>query len=329
MLTLYYLEDEFLRSIKKEDLDLKNNDKDFIWYDLFEPTKEEEDFVENLLGIEVLTQNEIHKIGLSNRFYQTDGAFYTTATIVSKTDTVQPEIYSISFVLKNNYLITVRYIHYYAFSAYIHHIQSEKRISLDGSEIFIGLFEATINRLTDILERSAHKIDELNHRLFRPTIHNVAERTKNTPNFEDILRLIGIHADLNSKVHESLLSITLLITAISETLAKSNIKLHHRAKSMLKDVKSLTEHTEFLSNKIYFLMDATLGMINIEQTLIIKIFSLASVIFLPPTLIASIYGMNFEIMPELNLKYGYGLAITLMIISAYVTYDFFKRRKWL
>jgi magnesium transporter len=146
-----------------------------------------------------------------------------------------------------------------------------------------------------------------------------------------VLEQIGRKGDLTSHIRDSLVTLERLVGFLGHVAMqrKSGKDLRERLKTLSRDVRSLTDHSSFLSQKITFLLDATLGMINIEQNAIIKIFSVAAVVFLPPTLIASIYGMNFEEMPELDWLFGYPFAIALMILSAILPYLFFKRRGWL
>jgi magnesium transporter len=148
--------------------------------------------------------------------------------------------------------------------------------------------------------------------------------------FQKILSRLGRAGDLASKVRESLVSLgRLLAFAIQGTQARGRKTGSARLKTIGRDVASLSDYAAFLNNKVGFLLDATLGMINIEQNAIIKIFSVAAVVFLPPTLIASIYGMNFAHMPELGWPLGYPLALALMVVSAILPYLYFKRRGWL
>jgi magnesium transporter len=148
--------------------------------------------------------------------------------------------------------------------------------------------------------------------------------------FEEVLRTIGLAEGLTSRARESLVSLTRLLSFLSRpSEGKPNKPFSRALKTLSRDVLALSDHSSFLANNITFMLNATLGMVNIEQTDIIKIFSVASVVFLPPTLIASIYGMNYQYMPELNWAFGYPLSIMLMVISGVLPYLYFKRRGWL
>ena len=149
--------------------------------------------------------------------------------------------------------------------------------------------------------------------------------------YNDILKTIGRKGDLTSKVRESLVSIGRLLLFLANEADGMRWAKDMRAqlKAMQRDVQSLSDHATYLTNKITFLLDAMLGVVSLEQNNIIKIFSVAAVVFMPPTLVASIYGMNFKHMPELDWEFGYPIAIVLMLVAAVLPYFFFKWKKWL
>ena len=144
------------------------------------------------------------------------------------------------------------------------------------------------------------------------------------------MQTMGANGDLHTKARESLITINRLIIFFGQTIgAKIDNEGQLRLDTLNKDIASISDYANFLSTKVNFLLEATLGMVNIEQNNIIKLFSVAAVIFLPPTLIASIYGMNFHIMPELSWKYGYLFSIGMILLAAWLPYKYFKYRKWL
>jgi len=198
----------------------------------------------------------------------------------------------------------------------------------------MGLLDAVIDRLADVLERIGTDLDELSRDVFEiapsGTPTTVRRLRGGGRDFQPILRGIGRHGDLTSKARDSLLGIGRIVTFLGQA---EELRAHKdsrsRVKTMAGDIVSLSEHAAFLANKTTFLLDATLGMINIQQNNTIKIFSVVAVVFLPPTLIASLYGMNFTVMPELSWPFGYPFALLLMVVSAVLPYVFFKRRGWL
>jgi len=301
-----------------------------VWIDLLSPTAEEENLVENLLATSIPTRDEMHEIELSSRLYQENGSVYATATILTQADTTQPEAHDITFVLSNHWLITVRYSDPQPFKVFLGRSSITSSETYRGNAVLVGLMEAIVDRTADILENVGHSIDEMTKKIFRSHIQGADERAKEKPELDEMLRQVGIKGDLISKTRESMISINRLLGFISQTsYFKAGSEEYNRVQSILRDIQALSDHASFLSNKVNFILDAILGMISIEQNAIIKIFSVAAVVFLPPTLVASIYGMNFSIMPELKWNLGYPFAIVLMILSAYLPYKFFKSKGWL
>ena len=296
-----------------------------VWIDLVSPTADEERQVEALLGVEVPTREEMQEIEVSSRLYEENGALYMTATVLCKAQSERPETAAVSFILAGERLVTVRYAEPQPFALYSARCQRAPGVYSRGDAVLAGLLDALIDRIADILEHIGLEVDEISHEVFE---HSAKP---GRGDFQDILRRLGRRGDLISKVRESLVGIGRVLMFLTQAGMAQRIAkgLRDRLRTMSRDVRSLTDHASFLSGKINFLLDATLGMINIEQNAIIKIFSVVAVVFLPPTLIASIYGMNFHFMPELDEVYGYPLALLLMLASAITPYLYFKRRSWL
>jgi magnesium transporter len=298
-----------------------------VWIDLVNPTDAEEEEVEKRLGIDVPTKEEMEEIEISSRLYNEDGASFMTATLPSRADGDDPEMAPVTFILAGGRLITVRYHEPRAFQTFPRRAEKVTMGCETGEGVLIALLEAIVDRLADILERAGREIDGISRDIFQ---HRTAKPTKSR-DFQNVLEAIGRKGDLTSNIRDSLVTLERLIGFLGQATMqrRSGKELRERVKTLSRDVRSLADHASFLSQKITFLLDATLGMINIEQNAIIKIFSVAAVVFLPPTLIASIYGMNFEHMPELRWLAGYPFAIGLMVLSAILPYLFFKRRGWL
>lgn len=298
-----------------------------MWIDLVSPTNVEERQVEEVLGIDIPTREEMDEIEISSRLYQQNGVAFLTAVLLSQADGENFVAGPVSFVLDHQRLITVRYHEPRVFQAFA------KRASLANSEnggaeaLLIALLEAVVDRLADVLERTGQQIDLLSRDIFQ---HKGSKPTK-SQDFKKVLEELGRKGDLTSNIRDSILSLERLIGFLTQISVqrKSSKENRERIKTIYRDLRSLGDHVGFMSQKITFLLDATLGMINIEQNAIIKIFSVAAVVFLPPTLIASIYGMNFDYMPELKWLLGYPFAIGLMVASAIGPYLLFKRRGWL
>lgn len=328
MLHCYVISQDKLRIIPSEEAATRSGN--LIWIDLLEPSPEEEQFVETLLQANVPTRDEMHEIELSSRLYVEQGALYATTTVINHADTEEPQARNITFVLKDNCLVTVRYSDPQPFRTFYEWASRENIAHYKGNTILIGLVDAMVGRVADVLEDAGCTIDLLTKCIFRPRLHDKTERSKSKPDFEDMLRRIGICGDLLSKTQESLVSLTRMLNFIAQTTwfpAESNEAL--RIKTLLHDIRALNDYVTFLSNKVFFLLDAVLGMTSIEQNKIIKIFSVVAVIFLPPTLIASIYGMNFHFLPELDWPIGYPLALGGMALSAVLPLVFFRKKGWL
>src|SRR6266516_430909 len=298
-----------------------------VWIDMVTPTVLEDKMVEKLLGIAVPTREEMQEIEVSSRLYVENGARYMTATLMCQSDTATPKTTPVTFILSGHRLITVRYEEPRPFM-----IVGNKRArvcspAVTGESVLMDLLDAIIDRAADILERIGAEVDQISRDIFEPA----EERGDRTRSYNDILKAIGKKGDLASKVRESLVSIGRLLLYLHNEADSMRWAKEPRAllRGMQRDVHSLSDHAAYLSNKIQFLLDAMLGVVTIEQNNVIKIFSVAAVALMPPTLIASIYGMNFRHMPELDWQFGYPLAIMLMLFAAALPYFFFKWKKWL
>ena len=302
---------------------------DALWLDLIEPTPEEEKLVESTFGIDVPTREEMREIEASSRLYEEAGAIYMTITIVTRLDTDLPESAQITFIVAKDRLITNRYVDPLPFQRFIAFAERHPGACTSAPMILAGLIEAIINRVADVLERVGADLDQLSSDVLTPPKRRRSAR-KQSRDTRAVLARVGQDGDLTSKARESLVSLNRLLTFVQQATALTLPNdVRARFRTLSRDVLALSDHASFVASKANFLLEATLGMINIEQNNIIKIFSVAAVVFLPPTLIASIYGMNFHFMPELGWVGGYPLAIVLMIISAILPYAYFKRRGWL
>ncbi len=300
------------------------------WIDLINPTLDEDRYVEKVTGVSIPTREEMQEIEVSSRLYSENGAEFMTMSAVTALDTDKPILTPITFVLKGQTLVTVRYAEPKPFSIFIIRAQRSGAVACaTGEQVMMSLLEALIDRIADALERVGMKIDTLSQEVFHAPSANSARRAKD---FQRVITDIGREGELLSMIRESLLSMNRVLTyhvAVSEDDKKAQKDARTRIRTVQRDVASLTEHTAYLSTKVNFLLDATLGMINLEQNQIIKIFSIASVCLMPPTLIASLYGMNFKHMPELGWSLGYPMAVALMIVTAIAPFYYFRKKGWL
>ncbi|MCU0898997.1 MAG: magnesium/cobalt transporter CorA [Cypionkella sp.] len=298
-----------------------------LWIDLRAPTREEESALEAALGLDLPTREEMEEIEQSSRLYAEPGALFMTVTLPAQTESDAPVVAPVTLVLTARQLVTIRYHEPKAFDMFL---QRGAKGSLDctgADDLTLSLLEVMVDRLADVLERVSRDVEGLSRGIFAK---DGAKARKGT-GWRSVLEEIGRKGDLLSALRDSLGSINRLSVFWGQRLRDdaATRDLRARLKDLTSDVRGLEDHSAFLSQKITFLMDATLGLIGIEQNGIIKIFSVASVVFLPPTLIASIYGMNFEAMPELAWPYGYPVALGAMVLSAVLPYLYFKKKGWL
>jgi magnesium transporter len=299
------------------------------WIDLLNPTREEDLLVEQTLGIAVPTREEMAEIEASSRLYHEGGAHYMTAVVLSQSGAPNepPAATPITFILAGDRLVTVRYAEPRGIAIFLSRMQKGDTPCVGGAAVLVGLLEAIIDREADRVERIQAEVDQLSQSIFAV---KGGERTR-ARRFDVGIRAIGREGELTSKSRESLLTLGRLLTYLGHVMTErgDDKALRARVKTAQRDVQSLADHIGYLSAKITFLLDATLGMISNEQNTIIKIFSVLAVALMPPTLVGTIYGMNFRHMPELSWLFGYPMALGLMVVSAVVPWLYFKRKGWL
>lgn len=322
MLHAYTVEDGCLR--------LRGHDDEAVlaaaWIDLVAPTREEETLVESALGIEVPTREEMREIEPSSRLYVERGARFMTASVVTQAESHEPILAAITFILHGDKLVTVRYEDPKPFGLFV--TRAAKSAGLEsrtGEAVLGGLVDTIVDRLADILEHVSDEIDRLSTQIFRPGSDDHAR------SYQEELRALGRKGALVSKVRESLVSLSRLLLYLTFEVEglKPPQSLAGFIRVQQRDTDSLALQVDYIANKIQFLLDAVLGMVSIEQNNIVKIFAVLSVILMPPTLVASIYGMNFKIMPELEWRYGYPYALVLMVAAGVLPYLIFKWKRWL
>ncbi len=297
-----------------------------VWIDLLNPTEEEDRFVEQQLGILIPTRAEMREIEASSRFYEENGAQYMTTFILYNIAGQSPATTALTFILAGNRLVTVRYAEPQSFPIFVQRVEKGEAVARTGAAVMIGLVATMIDRTADFIERLQDEVERLAGNVFEI---KGGQQTRSR-RLDALLKSIGKQGDLTSKAREASFSLDRLLTYFASAARERNDeeRVHQYIEVAQHDIASLTEHARFLSDRIAFLLNATLGMINIEQNGIIKIFSVASVALMPPTLIASIYGMNFRHMPELSWAWGYPVAILLMVLSGLVPFLYFRRRGW-
>jgi magnesium transporter len=298
-----------------------------IWLDLVNPAPGEDKLIERRLGISVPTREEMQEIEVSSRLYVEQHARFMTATLMCNSDTVAPKTTPVTFILAGRKLVTVRYDEPRPFTIVDHRLARNCPADANGETVLMELLDAVVDREADLLERIGLEVDQVSRDIFDPRGEGPARSTA----YQTMLKTIGSKGDLTSKVRESLVSIGRLLLFLANEAEGMRWPKDVRLQlvSMQRDVQSLSDHATYLANKTTFLLDALLGVVTLEQNNVIKIFSIAAVVLLPPTLVATVYGMNFKNMPELDWQYGYPLALGMMAIAAIVPYYVFKWKKWL
>ncbi|MBE9606437.1 magnesium transporter CorA family protein [Acetobacteraceae bacterium H6797] len=301
-----------------------------IWIDLLSPSPEEVSRVEQALRLEIPTREEMQEIESSSRLYREDDALFLTANFLYGVDIGEMASTPITFVLANTCLVTVRHATPKAISVFTARAQRQPTQLLTSPDaVMLHLFEQIVDRIADILERVAADMDRSSQTVFKGARAKVKASTLDR-DLKDTLLTLGQVGEITTRANETLLGLSRILTFVSAEKSVVVRKENQGAiKTLVRDVRSLVEHAGFLNGKAQFLLDAVLGIINVEQNAIIKTFTVASVALMPPTLLASIWGMNFEHMPDLHTQFGYPVALASMIISGLLPIWYFRRKGWL
>ncbi len=302
---------------------------DATWIDLEEPTREEDKLVEQCVGVQVPTREDMSEIEPSSRLYEENGALYMTLSALYGVEDGNPQIDPIGFVLTRDRLVTIRYVTPKPLRVFAGHARRDKSLVQDNLTALHFLLDAIIDRMADELEGVGAEIETISAHIFQK---RVDARRIPADRLTALLTRIGRTQILLAKVRETAVSTARLLSFLSSSdpmKAERAGPVRDRITTLARDVRSLVDHSGFLADNLTFLLDASLGLISIEQNAAMKLFSWAALIFLPPTLIAGIYGMNFEHMPELDWLYGYPMALTLIVISAVGPLWYLKRRGWI
>jgi len=300
---------------------------DIVWIDLFNPTREEELRCEAQLGVLLPTREDMAEIETSSRLYLEDGAAFMTAQLAYFGGHEHLQSEPVTFVLVGGRLVTIRYIEPASFTHFREHIEKQPVLCQDGVTTFLNLLDVIIDRGADLLEKIGAGIDDLSRQVF-----TARRETK----LEDVLiRLGGLQNDM-VRIRDSLVTLSRL-TAFATSLDKTTgliprrttPEFHERLRTMVLDLASLSDHASYISGNIAFLLDAALGLISVDQNSVMKVMSVASVIFLPLTLLASIYGMNFVYMPFLHNPNAFWGICMVMVAMIAASLWWFRYKRWL
>jgi magnesium transporter len=312
-LRLFYHEDNKIKISKNLDTLKKVNLKDLIWIDLNDVSDAIETELEQFLKIYIQEDEEIEEIEMSSRYMQTDDSIVANSNFLQDNFVMEP----VSFILKNGILVSVRNTELKSFNETVKKIYANTKSFPTGYHVLVTLLETRVEYDADMIEDVTDLITNLS-------------KTLNTE--DDLDQDILIHIkDLQEKVMIIRQNIVDKQRVVSNMLKCDffPLDLLPRLTMIIKDINSLFEYTRFGFDRLDYLQDTFLGLINLQQNKIIKIFTVVSVIFMPPTLIASIYGMNFKHLPELDWKLGYPISILMMVGFSGAVMLYFRRKKWL
>ncbi|MDD5358724.1 MAG: magnesium/cobalt transporter CorA [Sulfurovaceae bacterium] len=305
---------EIIKSL--EMLQEEKQQKNVVWIDMLRPTRKEVLEIEDMFGITFPTKQESEEIEISSRYWEENDRIEINSYFLISNES-NPYNETVSFVLQKKLLFSIRYKELNTFDEFSKRFLSTPKEFKNGFEIFSQILDIRIDADADAIENLSKEVVKLRRHVF----------SDYTNEDEEILEKISIFEDLNMKIRENLTDkqriLTSLLKSTEYRLQTDDLLI------MLKDIKSLIEHTDFNFDRLDYLQSIFLGMLNIEQNKTVKIFTIVNVIFLPPTLIASIYGMNFQFMPELGWKYGYAIAALLMILSSVTPLYIFKKKGWM
>lgn len=297
-----------------------------IWFDLKDPTEAERARVRAATGLTVPTLAQVSEIESSSRLNAAGDVLFLNTPAITRDPGGLPEVTAIGLVLSPRHLLTVRFADLLAFR-----IAEERLTAATGSaEAFLSLFEAIIDRLADVLEQVGSRLDGISKGVFGGRSHVRARRRDVDAALHGTLRTVGGIGDHISNLREVLLGVGRIIPYVSQ-MAQSWLPdgLQPRLETLDRDITSLRAHNEHLESKAQFLLDATLGFINIEQSNIFRILTVVSIVGIPPTLMAGIYGMNFKNMPELSWAWGYEFGWAVIVVSALIPLALFRWRRWI
>ena len=300
-----------------------------IWLDLLNPSEAEEKLAEEALGQNIPTREDLEEIEPSSRLYERNGVLFLTASVIDGVAEGQPTADPIGFILSDKLLVTVRYIDPDPFLLVAEHLYGEPATAREPLSVLLQLFDTIVDELADQFEHAGAEIEKLSSRVFERTLKRRDKETHTERRLEAMLLRIGQVQRLLAEIRQATVSISRMMVFFRNIGPVDEGPHRARVDSFNADLKALLDHSTFLNDNLVFLLDASLGLITLEQNFVMKVFSVFAVIFMPPTLIAGIYGMNFERMPELAWFYGYPMALGLILVSAVVPYLIARRSGWL
>jgi magnesium transporter len=292
-----------------------------VWVDLRDPSDDERAWVKSIYGVTLPDEDEVKDIEASARYYEAEnGDLHLRTDFLLEEDDGPSRVITVAFILAKDILFSVHNDDLPVFRLVRMRARSRPGSINDYKDVLLDLYATDAEYSADALEGIYQSLEDVSRR--------VLQKEFTDQDAAGALNSIAQEEDLNGRIRRNMMDTRRAVSFLMRGRLLNSDQFEE-ARQILRDIESLDGHTAFLFDKINFLMDATVGFININQNKIIKIFSVASVAFLPPTLIASIYGMNFRLMPELDWAAGYPFSIGLMLFSAITPFWYFRRRGWL
>ena len=301
------------------------------WIDAFEPTASEMAFLRTAMGARVPTLDDLVEIESSSRLASENGALIMSLSATVKDDNGYPRTTPLGFVATPKRLATIRFAHLPSFESLSKQICDKGELSEGGYGALVTILEIIVDHVADLLERIGNDLDDLSRTVFDTGLLGGKGKrpTKANTRLAHILKTIGRDGDLVSKVSESMLGLSRIVQYIGNKGQEAvTPELKGRLDTVSQDVKSLHEYQEHLTGKCQFLLDTLLGLANIEQNNVFRVLTVVSVVGIPPTFIASMYGMNFKNIPEYDWAHGYAYGLTLIALSAIIPAAWFKFKGW-
>jgi magnesium transporter len=299
-----------------------------IWIDLLNPTDEEKAFVEGRAGVRIPSIDALSEIESSSRLAVDHETIYLSVPAVAQSDTIDASLSPAGIILTKGLLVTVRFAQLPTFDTVIEQIRRDETLQ-SSAGVFTALLEAMVDRGADVLERLGAELDKVSRSVFRGDPAKLKRVVRSNEALRRTLIAVGAIGDRLSLTRDVLLGVSRIAPFVT-SLGKDWIipEFEARLGAVTKDIASLNDYEGHLSNKVQFLLDAILGFITIQQNELFKVLTIASVVGIPPTLMAGIYGMNFKFMPELSWTWGYPFGLAIIVLSALIPLIWFKWRGW-
>ncbi|WP_080239590.1 magnesium/cobalt transporter CorA [Spirosoma rigui] len=316
MIRIFQQDETSVRKIR--DIDSFSDTERTLWVDLQNPTPAEIKSVEEKFDVDFLSQQEQLEIESSSRYIEEDDFMIANSNFLVPDKDQRYVTVPVSFLLKDDTLFTYRNADLKSFADTVKRIKSRRAMFSDGAQILIYIFESRIDYDADLVEMVSSEIKAINKML---DLDANLDR--------EMLLNINDYQELTMSIRENVVDKQRVISAMIRSDGWFNDAEQARLRTLIKDINSLIDHTNFIFERLEFLQNTYLGLIDLEQNRVVKIFTVVSLVFLPPTLLASIWGMNFDVMPELHLPYGYPMALALIVSSSLLTLYIFRRKNWL